>query len=132
MVLLAHRAFGNDDSEDAIDVGRNQSVNTSIRFTINQIKEVPTLAFVPPLVQDSSALEVLKDKVFYFAFRGFPKPAFFDIAADNYIFPEQLLVPLFHIVHEASRSFKWRIINEIVVIAEGGRSRHKDTEKKQE
>jgi hypothetical protein len=122
----------NDDAKPVARFCSDESVDASIRLTINEIIEVPGFAFMSPLIQNSAALKVVSKQILYFPRRRLTKFSFFNVRADNDIRLESLGVTPFHVIHESRCGLERRLVKEIVVIAEGRRPRCKDPDEEQQ
>ena len=126
------RAFRDYDAEPVPRFCSDQSVDTAIRLTVNEIVEVTGSAFMPPLIQNSAALEVVCKQILHLTRCGLTKLSLFNVSADDDIGSETLGVMPLHVIHESCRGLERRLVKEIVVIAEGRRPRRKDPYEKQQ
>ena len=124
-------AFRNDDPKPVCCFRSDKSVNAPIRLTINEIVEMPGFAFMPPLIHNSAALEVLRKQIIYLTRCRLTKFSFFNVGADNDVRPESLGVTPFHIIHEACCGLQRRLVKEIIVIAQSRRPCCEDSDEKQ-
>src|SRR5689334_18479156 len=82
-VPLAHRRLWDCDAETSIELHRDQGKNPSIRLPINEIVDIPAFTFVSALVENPTALELLRDQVIQFTIGWFAELSLFNIAAHD-------------------------------------------------